>query len=562
MDPIEARLLAAIREEPDDDGPLLVYVDWLLERGDPRAELAQVQAALARDPGPWARHVSRRRAEELVAQAPQPRRGTPIYRRGELAGLRIDPRELDDTDALPHLLHVGFASSVPEVDQRAALERLAARADVRDVRELDLSWLGPGWRVLQASSFRPRRLVLPLRGDPDPERGWLTAEDAVALAHSPLFAEVEAVELCGAAGDAALTALLATPLGARLRSLVVGGIMPYGRAAAVLGRDDYQPGPVTDAGVAAIAQHGHAVRRLDLRWNRITAAGIEVLAGSTLALAELRLSHDTLGANGIAALERSRLASIARVSIGRTPWNQTPDAAAYRALVASPTWCERTLDLWSDDNANYDGVLEAVADISTPPAITELRVRGACTAGAIARFCASPAATAIRHVALRARLGAPGARALADATALPLETLVLENCELGPSGAAALFAAPHVERVKHLHLEDCRIGDKGVRALAKSSLRPTELVLRDFTDFKTLLVLLASPVLDRVTDLLIYLKARLVDSRALVKTLVDPARLPAIQKLALPDLSDLAPELLSQIAARYGSALIIPRRPS
>src|SRR5262245_49643274 len=32
----------AITEHPDDDGPRLVYADWLLEQGDPRGELAAV----------------------------------------------------------------------------------------------------------------------------------------------------------------------------------------------------------------------------------------------------------------------------------------------------------------------------------------------------------------------------------------------------------------------------------------------------------------------------------------------------------------------------------------
>jgi uncharacterized protein (TIGR02996 family) len=41
-------LLAAILEAPDDDSPRLVYADALLERGDPRGELIQIQCALAK----------------------------------------------------------------------------------------------------------------------------------------------------------------------------------------------------------------------------------------------------------------------------------------------------------------------------------------------------------------------------------------------------------------------------------------------------------------------------------------------------------------------------------
>ena len=39
----EADLLAAVYENPDDDGPRLVYADWLLEHGDPRGELITLQ---------------------------------------------------------------------------------------------------------------------------------------------------------------------------------------------------------------------------------------------------------------------------------------------------------------------------------------------------------------------------------------------------------------------------------------------------------------------------------------------------------------------------------------
>lgn len=44
----DASLLAAIAARPDDDAPRLVYADALLERGDPRGELIQVQCALAK----------------------------------------------------------------------------------------------------------------------------------------------------------------------------------------------------------------------------------------------------------------------------------------------------------------------------------------------------------------------------------------------------------------------------------------------------------------------------------------------------------------------------------
>jgi len=44
---IEPELVASIVATPDEDGPRLVYADWLSDRGDPRGELIAVQCALA-----------------------------------------------------------------------------------------------------------------------------------------------------------------------------------------------------------------------------------------------------------------------------------------------------------------------------------------------------------------------------------------------------------------------------------------------------------------------------------------------------------------------------------
>lgn len=44
---IEPELVASIVATPEEDGPRLVYADWLSDRGDPRGELIVVQCALA-----------------------------------------------------------------------------------------------------------------------------------------------------------------------------------------------------------------------------------------------------------------------------------------------------------------------------------------------------------------------------------------------------------------------------------------------------------------------------------------------------------------------------------
>src|SRR3954465_13878190 len=45
----ESAFLSAIREAPEDDGPRLVFADWLEDHGDPaRADFIRVQCELAR----------------------------------------------------------------------------------------------------------------------------------------------------------------------------------------------------------------------------------------------------------------------------------------------------------------------------------------------------------------------------------------------------------------------------------------------------------------------------------------------------------------------------------
>src|SRR5262249_22023608 len=61
--------LQAIKETPDDDGPRLIFADWLEEHDDPRGEFIRVQCALTRmswdDPR---RGDLQRRMQELLQQ--------------------------------------------------------------------------------------------------------------------------------------------------------------------------------------------------------------------------------------------------------------------------------------------------------------------------------------------------------------------------------------------------------------------------------------------------------------------------------------------------------------
>src|SRR5262245_33777618 len=91
-------LLRAIHDTPEDDGPRLVYSDWLEQHGDPeRAEFIRLQCELAR-PG----RTSARR-KRLQAREQELLKG---HRERWLGKLRKSP--------LPWLFHRGFVERLGE----------------------------------------------------------------------------------------------------------------------------------------------------------------------------------------------------------------------------------------------------------------------------------------------------------------------------------------------------------------------------------------------------------------------------------------------------------------
>src|SRR5215468_8970682 len=103
--------LNAIREAPDDDGPRLIYADWVEDHGDPaRAELIRGQCRLARlDEGAAERGALEKHLRELLAAREKdwlPAELTAIgaraeFRRGFVERLSLDAQTfLQHADAL------------------------------------------------------------------------------------------------------------------------------------------------------------------------------------------------------------------------------------------------------------------------------------------------------------------------------------------------------------------------------------------------------------------------------------------------------------------------------
>src|SRR5438128_2543204 len=172
--------LDAIRAAPDDDGPRLIYADWLEERGDPRGEFIRIQCVLESMPDDAAgRSELEAREHELLA-AYQDAWTAPWrewvssweFRRGFVATITADA-----PDFLAHAATLFASEPVEHVRIHEAedyVADLAACPQLRQVRVLDLSQCAIG------------------------------ASDAVLLAESPYIDHLHTLDLsCSHIGTAA-----------------------------------------------------------------------------------------------------------------------------------------------------------------------------------------------------------------------------------------------------------------------------------------------------------------------------------------------------------------------
>jgi uncharacterized protein (TIGR02996 family) len=197
MTEVEA-FLQAIVENPDDDGPRLIFADWLEERGDPRAEFIRVQCALADTrPDNSRRAELKQRERALLRQHQeqwiQPLRGLItgwLFRRGfvEMIWVR-GPRFLKYAGTLfeqAPICEVGLLEAwglAPELAVSPYLARLSALAlSSNNIGDDDV-------QALAKSPYLSRLASLDLGSNPISSRG------AEQLAASPHLAELLSLRL-------------------------------------------------------------------------------------------------------------------------------------------------------------------------------------------------------------------------------------------------------------------------------------------------------------------------------------------------------------------------------
>ncbi len=379
----EQPFLDAIFARYHDDGPRLVYADFLDDAGDPaRAELARVQIALAHlpDDHPRKPELANRQAELIDAHSAQWtehlrdldvhvwfRRGVPdsvamyagaFLSEGEELFRRLRVRRLRLQEAacvLPKLIHCPLLARVRELDLcsealgNAGVSVLARSPFLKDLDSLDLGFNGlddSGITALARTDALAKLTALTLN-----DNGQITAEGVKSLAESPFFGGLTALDVSGNdVSDAGVRAVVTSKVFARLHTFRLSG------------------NHIGDTGVTLLVRSALFGRmltrspRLELRANSIGPGGAAAVAASP-ALARcttLDLTGNYLGDAGFASVLDSRhLTKLHTLKLGH---NQITDAGLMTLRDRLPSLFARlrVLDLSGNRLTRFGlGLLES-----------------------------------------------------------------------------------------------------------------------------------------------------------------------------------------------------------
>jgi uncharacterized protein (TIGR02996 family) len=410
----ERALVEAIRAQPEDDVPRLVYADWLQDRGDPRGEFIHAQV----------RWEQARRAWDVAAMKQQAARERGLRQQHEKAWLA-------PLEALG-LYGAEFRRGFVEGAGIKAAKFLKNGARLFDLAPLlrDLTFYQEGPDLLPGLAEHPAFLRL------DAVTFFSCGIPATALgtlASSPYAVNLRSLSLresrvVGPTIAAACTQLLELP---RLThfNFSGNGVCPRGL------RQRLPPTPIGDEVAAALARSPNLsqLRVLSLRFSRgITDAAVAALAASPY------------------------LACSEGLDFGQTA---ITDAAA-QALAGSPrSACLTTLgmDLTGVGNAG----LEALIQSPHLGALRSLTIGSRVTDPGMRVLAAAPASSRLRSLDLarNRQLGVAGAEALAASEHLTnLEDLNLRDTRIGDRGALALIHSTRLRALRWLG-----VGTEGVR---------------------------------------------------------------------------------------------------
>jgi uncharacterized protein (TIGR02996 family) len=444
--PTPQAFLDAVLASPDDDGPRLVYADWLDERGDPRGEFICIQVELEHLPR-W-----------------HPRKYLLSWREQEL----LDRHRREWTAGLPELEGIAWGAF--------------RRGFVHAVRAADLATLVKHADAIARAAPVAAATVPGLTPDPDdrtylfPVVPWLreltvlrenapASETAGALARCPLLSTLRRLDLSYQDIDnAALKVLAECPHLAGLTQLILrehllgpGGLAPLAGAA-------FLPG-LTVLDLTGVGPEDHYLEAGDLR----------LLAGLPLGrLTWLGLSGNALGAAGVGPLLVSHhLSGLERLDLRATDLGED-DIEELADLSAS----FRLRVLHIGENRLKDHV----AALGRAGWLTDLRELKAPSSGVgdvgARRLLASVVGTGLRILDLAEnRIDLDGLRALAAAELPHLHALNLAGNVIGPKGGRVVAGAPWAGRLLTLDLSRSGLHLHAMQGLAASCANLRELLL-------------------------------------------------------------------------------------
>jgi uncharacterized protein (TIGR02996 family) len=462
--------LQAIRDNPEDDAPRLIYADWLDEHGDAaRAEFIRVQCERARLPRwhPRAQVLAWREKALLYRHESQWRAELPeiegvewmTFDRGFVYEVQVRDVDVlsDEASAIEAAAPVRWASIVGTEGDWSKTRPLAylrgvrlANVDLYDapaavlqsallstVEHLDLSSLnmeGEQFAALGGSPHLGNLCTLIL------DECYMGHGNLRPLAEGEQFPNLTTLSMKGnrygyhedARIQPADVAMLAdSPNLANLTSLDVSGNEIDAESLRRLLRSPY----LTN------------LRELNVSANPLSAGAIEQLGehlATEVRLHSLALDHNSIGNEGAAVLARARFcAELRNLNVDTCEITSRGVAALARA-----PWMAQLCSLNLDNN----------------------------TAGANGAHALMQAVAGGELAALHLRNNGLDEEAVkllaASAAAQSLLVLDLGENDFGESGITALAAAAHLRQLRELGLDRCRMTPQSARFVAKASWLP------------------------------------------------------------------------------------------
>ena len=376
--------LQEIIAAPDEDGPRLVYADWLEERGDPRAEFIRVQCEEARL-GDCARRSKLRRRAKLLRErygsewtaaldASGPEFRDLEYHRGFVESATISIRYFLKSGAgvmsrtplrrvvltsgdklLPKLAHAQHLQQIEELhfaDSGFPEQDLADffqsphLANLRGFRLYGTYSIGNVLASGLASASLPKLTALDLGPSQTIDPNWVTT-----LLTAPWLSTVEMLCLRNLS-DGAVREIAANPLLGKLKvwdlsgsgqplSAETGRTLAASRLTERLEHLKMEFCGMEVGGLQAMAAtHWPRLQFLNFNYAELGPAGVEALAaGNWPALKVLNLASSAMGSRGLnALLRRPWLKSLERLSLRG---NNLTNYDVLR-LIASPNWSHKT----------------------------------------------------------------------------------------------------------------------------------------------------------------------------------------------------------------------------